>query len=171
MRVIKKYGNRRLYDTELSRYVTLEELTQTIRDGEEVHVVDAKSGAELTQATLTQIIVESRHAGALLPSAVLHQLVRLENDALAEFLGRYVQGALELYLQAKKGAQTFMPFNPYAAFSPFGAQAWPGWGLSPSPSAAPPAQPPPQPSAADVDALRRELAELKGSLRRRRKTR
>lgn len=98
--VIKKYGNRRLYDTEDSRYITQDELSDKIRSGRDVRVVNAKSGDDLTQVTLTQIIIEGRTAARLLPVALLTQLIRLNDDALAEFLGRYVGAALELYLQS-----------------------------------------------------------------------
>ena len=164
--LVKKYGNRRLYDTESSRYITLEDLTQRIREGAEVKVVDAKTGADLTQPTLTQIIIEGRGADTLLPAPLLHQLIRLGDDVLADFLGRYVQGALELYLQAKKTSQTLMPFNPFAQLASFmsGGQGY-GGGWSPPPPQPAPAAPPPS----DVESLRRELDELKKSLGKRRK--
>jgi polyhydroxyalkanoate synthesis repressor PhaR len=165
--LVKKYGNRRLYDTEASRYITLEDLTQRIREGAEVKVVDARSGADLTQPTLTQIIIEGRGADALLPAPLLHQLIRLGDDVLADFLGRYVQGALELYLQARKTSQSMMPFNPFAQLASFvtGTPGYGGW--SPPPPAPPPPAPPT--AAADVESLRRELDELKRAVGRRRR--
>jgi polyhydroxyalkanoate synthesis repressor PhaR len=169
--LVKKYGNRRLYDTEASRYITLEELTEKIRAGAEVRVVDAKTNRDLTQETLTQIIIESRGADTLFPAPLLHQLIRLGDDALAEFLGRYVQGALELYLQARKSTQAIMPFNPLLALNPFLGQGGPfgGWmgGQQPAPQPGPNMAPPPPPT--DVESLRRELDELKASLQKRRK--
>lgn len=169
--LVKKYGNRRLYDTEASRYITLEELTEKIRGGAEVRVVDAKTNRDLTQETLTQIIIESRGADTLFPAPLLHQLIRLGDDALAEFLGRYVQGALELYLQARKSTQAIMPFNPLLALNPFLGQGGPfgGWmgGQQPAPQPGPNVAPPPPPT--DVESLRRELDELKASLQKRRK--
>ncbi len=112
---IKKYGNRRLYDTQDSRYITLEELAEKVRAGTDVRVVDVKTGADLTQPTLTQIIIESRGAAKLLPVNLLTQLIRLGDDALAEFLGRYVSGALEIYQQVRRGAQSVAPYNPLAS--------------------------------------------------------
>ncbi|MBA3499371.1 MAG: hypothetical protein H0T65_03305, partial [Deltaproteobacteria bacterium] len=100
--VIKKYGNRRLYDTGESRYVTLEELAAKIRTGADVRVVDAQTSDDLTQATLTQIVLESGNAAKFLPVQLLTQMIRLSDDALAEFFSRYVTGALDLYLQAKR---------------------------------------------------------------------
>lgn len=112
MRTIKKYGNRRLYDTEESRYITQEELAVSVRKGIDVRVVDAKSGEDLTQLTLTQILLESRNGSRLFPTPLLFKLVRLGDDALAEFFGRYVSWALEVYLQAKQGAAAIAPVNP-----------------------------------------------------------
>ena len=157
MLVVKKYGNRRLYDTDTSRYITQEELTERIRSGLEVKVVDAKTGADLTQATLTQIIIEGRGAGAFLPVPLLHQLIRLGDDALAEFFNRYVQMALEMYLQLKSGVSTLSPFNPFAAMNPFASalmRPFQGSQPAPAPAAAP---------TTDLDSLKRELDELKRS--------
>src|SRR5436190_20432488 len=112
--VIKKYGNRRLYDTDESRYITLDELAAKIRAGAELRVVDAQTGEDLTQATLTQIVLETGHAARFLPVQLLTQMIRLSDDALAEFFSRYVTGALDLYLQAKRGVQSISAYNPLA---------------------------------------------------------
>jgi polyhydroxyalkanoate synthesis repressor PhaR len=112
--LIKKYGNRRLYDTDESRYVTLDELASKIRAGAELRVVDAQTGDDLTQATLTQIVLETGHAAKFLPVQLLTQMIRLSDDALAEFFSRYVTGALDLYLQAKRGIQSIAAYNPLA---------------------------------------------------------
>jgi polyhydroxyalkanoate synthesis repressor PhaR len=110
--LIKKYGNRRLYDTGDSRYVTLDELAAKIRTGADLRVVDAQSGDDLTQATLTQIVLETGNAAKFLPVQLLTQMIRLSDDSLAEFFSRYVTGALDLYLQAKRGVQTLATYNP-----------------------------------------------------------
>ena len=169
--LVKKYGNRRLYDTEASRYITLEDLTASIRGGAEAKVVDAKTGADLTQSTLTQIIMEGRGGEKILPAPLLHQLIRLGDDALADFLGRYVQAALELYLTAKKTTQSFMPFNPLVALTQFANNTpFGGWNQpSPQPFAVPPTAPRPSPPESDVQQMRKELDELKGMLRKRKK--
>jgi polyhydroxyalkanoate synthesis repressor PhaR len=162
--IVKKYGNRRLYDTESSRYITIGELTDHIQRGAEVTVLDAKTGQDLTQVTLTQVIVETRRAGHLLPTPLLHQLIRLGDDALAEFLGRYVTAALEMYLQAKQSAQAFAPMNPFAGFNPFA-----GGGFLRAFGDGKKTAPPPPPATTDLESLKRELDELKKSLRKRRK--
>ena len=112
--LIKKYGNRRLYDTGDSRYVTLDELAAKIRTGTDLRVVDAQTGEDLTQATLTQIVLETGHASRFLPVQLLTQMIRLSDDALAEFFSRYVTGALDVYLQAKRGVQSLAAYNPLA---------------------------------------------------------
>lgn len=118
--LIKRYANRRLYDTKDSRYITLADLSRKIQQGEDVKVVDAKTGADLTQATLTQIILESRGAAKMLPPALLMRLIRLGDASLSEFLGRYMTLALDLYLHAKRGAAAVSGFNPFATI-PFDA--------------------------------------------------
>ncbi len=161
--VIKKYGNRRLYDTGDSRYVTLDELATKIRSGVDVRVVGAETGEDLTQATLTQIVLETGNAAKFLPVQLLTQMIRLSDDALAEFFSRYVTGALDLYLQAKRGVQTIAQYNPLTQIpvaatdalarmwmgggfpSPFGQQ-YPQQGYQPSASFVPAPPPPPPPS-------------------------
>ena len=147
-----------------------------MQGGSDVQVVDAKTGEDLTQATLVQIIMESRGAARLLPVPLLVQLIRLHQDALGEFLGRYVAGALDLYMQAKSGAQALAPFNPFAtvpfsaadAFARMMGGVMPGWGGRQAQAQAPVA---PQQNGDDVSRLRRELDELKQSLRKRAKKR
>ena len=151
MVTIKKYSNRRLYDTSESQYVTLEELAAKIRSGVDVKVVDAKTDEDLTQAILTQIIMESRGASRLLPSRMLMQLIRMEDDALAEFFGQYMSWALSMYLRMKQTRQRISPFgqqSPFGAPNPFSQWLgslynWPGFqGQQPDfpidPSNAPP---------------------------------
>jgi polyhydroxyalkanoate synthesis repressor PhaR len=176
--VVKKYGNRRLYDTTDSRYITLEELADRIRKGSDAQVLDAKTGQDITQATLTQIIVESRGAARLLPVPFLLQLIRMREDALAEFMGRWMTWALAVYQQARQGARSISAYNPLA-MAPFAATnalarlltGGPSlWGEPPD-HGPPPPEPPPPPEATndDVAQLRRELDELKKSLGKKRR--
>jgi len=165
--LIKKYGNRRLYDTAHSRYITLEELADIIRGGEDVRVVDAKTGEDLTTGTLAQIIIEGRGAARLLPVPLLVQLIRMGDDALAEFLGQYVTWALQVYLQAKEGVQAMAPLNPFLS-TPFGGGAMSRlFGLGPPSRAEVPAAAPA--NGGELAALRRELEELKASLKKKRR--
>jgi len=154
--LVKKYGNRRLYDTEQSRYLRLDELAERIRAGADVRVVDAKTDADLTAPTLAQIIFEDRNAARLLPVPVLLQLIRLGDDALGEFLGRYVSWALEMYLQARSGLGGL--YNPFAALRPFAGPTTPERSRAPEPA--------PPPAQHEVQELRREVAALRRSLKR-----
>jgi polyhydroxyalkanoate synthesis repressor PhaR len=164
--LIKKYGNRRLYDTSDSRYVTLDELAAKIRSGAELRIVDAQTGEDLTQATLIQIVLETGNAAKFLPVQLLTQMIRLSDDSLAEFFSRYVTGALDVYLQAKRGMQSIASYNPLTNLpmaasdaltrmwmgSPFGAPSpyQPQYGgytapPPPYPPGPPPGEPPPPP--------------------------
>jgi polyhydroxyalkanoate synthesis repressor PhaR len=116
--VIKKYSNRRLYDTQESHYITLDELAGKVRAGIDVAVVDAKSGEDLTRTTLTQILMEERGAARMLPSDVLAQLIRMGDQPLAEFLERYVAAALLLYMQNAQGGDPMSAFHALAG-NPF----------------------------------------------------
>jgi polyhydroxyalkanoate synthesis repressor PhaR len=144
--LIKKYGNRRLYDTGDSRYVTLDELATKIRGGADLRIVDAQTNEDLTQATLTQIVLETGHAAKFLPAQLLTQMIRLSDDALAEFFSRYVTGALELYLTTKRGVQAVATYNPLTqiplAAGDALARMWMGGMGNTSPFV--PYQPPPQ---------------------------
>jgi len=93
--VIKRYSNRKLYDTQESRYVTLEEIEEMIRSGREVSVIDAATGEDLTSVTLTQILLENeRTRRTALPAAFLHQLIKY-GEAWQEFVYRAMKSSLE----------------------------------------------------------------------------
>jgi polyhydroxyalkanoate synthesis repressor PhaR len=98
--IIKKYANRRLYNTESSTYVTLEDLAQMVRSDRDFIVYDAKTGDDLTHAVLTQIIVEqeSRADGpTLLPTPFLRQLIRYYDDSMSRMVPGYLQFSLESF--------------------------------------------------------------------------
>ncbi len=93
--VIKRYSNRKLYDTQESRYVTLEEIEEMIRAGKEISVVDAASGEDLTSVTLSQIILENeRSRRGALPAGFLHQLIK-HGEAWNDFVQRSMKSSLE----------------------------------------------------------------------------
>src|ERR1035437_7925721 len=94
--LIKKYGNRRLYDTTGSRYVNLDDLAAHIRAGRDVRVVDAKTGQDLTRVILSQIITEdARGKPTGLPLELLRQLIMASDDGLQEFLMWYLKSAFD----------------------------------------------------------------------------
>ena len=93
IRLIKRYESRKLYDTEESRYVSLEEIATWIRNGQEVRVVDNASSGDVTSQTLTQIILdEGRRGTSALPSELLHELVRLGERAVHTGVEQVQQG-------------------------------------------------------------------------------
>ena len=127
--VIKKYANRRLYNTETSTYVTLEDLAKMVRNDRDFVENDAKNGDDLTHAVLTQIIVEqeSREGGqALLPIPFLRQLIRFYDDSIARMVPSYLQFSLEHLAkeQVRFREQFASAFsNPAAAFEFYQQQA------------------------------------------------
>lgn len=127
--VVKKYANRRLYNTETSTYVTLEDLAKMVRGDRDFVVYDAKNGDDLTHGVLTQIIVEqeSREGGqALLPIPFLRQLIRFYDDSIARMVPSYLQFSLEHLVkeQGKFREQFATVFtNPAAAFEFYQSQA------------------------------------------------
>jgi polyhydroxyalkanoate synthesis repressor PhaR len=127
--VIKKYANRRLYNTETSTYVTLEDLAVMVRGDRDFVVYDAKSGDDLTHAVLTQIIVEQegrKDGHTLLPIPFLRQLIRFYDDSIGRMVPSYLQFSLENLVkeQEKFRSQITSAFsNPAAAFEAYQDQA------------------------------------------------
>jgi polyhydroxyalkanoate synthesis repressor PhaR len=181
---IKKYANRRLYNTAKSSYVTLDHLAAMVREGEDFVVYDAKTGEDITRSVLAQIIFEEENKGAnLLPAPFLRQLIRLYGDTLSGFVPGYLEASMETFArnQEKMREQVRQAFgaNPALAtfetmartnmewfqnamrmFSPYGAQG----GLT---GEAPPPAPPKEASAdEDLDALKKRLAEMQKQLDR-----
>ena len=101
--VVKKYANRRLYNTETSAYVTLDDLAAMVKDGRDFVVYDAKSGEDITRSVLTQIIVEQESKGQnMLPTTVLRQLIGLYGDNLQSLVPRYLEAAMASFSQQQE---------------------------------------------------------------------
>src|SRR5438552_7005019 len=149
--VIKRYSNRKLYDTQESRYVTLEEIEEMIRAGKEIAVVDAASGEDLTSVTLAQIILENeRNHRAALPTAFLHQLIK-HGEAWQDFVQRSMKSSLEGIVSSQREMERI--FRDWAARS--------GW---PAPGA-PTAEVKRESAEPDADRLRDEVSSLRERLR------
>ena len=176
--VVKKYANRRLYNTESSTYITLDSLAEMVREGRDFVVYDAKSGEDITRSVLTQIIVEEEGKGsAMLPTGFLRQLIGFYGNSLQGLVPGYLDQAMQSFAaqqeQMQKAMQqtvgTFFPFpvgdvrqnlamveTAMAMFKPF---------LPPQPGDAAPAQAAPAPAAKDdVETLKAELAAAKAEL-------
>jgi polyhydroxyalkanoate synthesis repressor PhaR len=109
LRTIKKYPNRRLYDTTTSSYVTLTEIKQLVMAGQSFVVKDAKSGDDLTRSILLQIILEEESAGApMFTEAVLANIIRFYGHAMQGYMGSYLENNLQslMLMQSKMGHQS-----------------------------------------------------------------
>jgi polyhydroxyalkanoate synthesis repressor PhaR len=145
--VIKRYSNRKLYDTQESRYVTLEEIEEMIRSGREISVVDASTGEDLTSVTLAQIILENeRSHRAALPSAFLHQLIK-HGEAWQDFVQHSMRSSLEGVVSSQREIERV--FRDWAVRA--------GWAI--------PSRETHDGNEADADKLRDEVTALRDRLR------
>ena len=109
LRLIKKYPNRRLYDTQTSAYITLADVKQLVLESEDFKVLDAKSGEDLTRSILLQIIDEEEAGGApMVSDAALAYIIRLYGHAMQGFMGSYLEKNVQTFtdIQAKLAEQT-----------------------------------------------------------------
>ena len=176
---IKKYANRRLYNTGTSTYVTLEDLAAMVKKGEDFHVVDAKTGDDITHQVLTQIIFEQENKGQnLLPITFLRQLIRFYGDSVQSFVPKYLElsmGALtrdqdkmratlgafggasfQNAVEEQMRANAVMMERAFRMFTAFPGQA--------EPASAEPAARAEEKTVGELDELRREMAEMRARL-------
>ncbi|MEM8825988.1 MAG: polyhydroxyalkanoate synthesis repressor PhaR [Pseudomonadota bacterium] len=173
--MIKKYANRRLYNTGTSSYITLDHLSAMTKAGTDFKVVDAKSGDDITRTVLTQIIMDEEMGdGPMLPTSFLREIISLYGNQMQTMVPSYLEASMaalrrnqEQFTQSMMGAAN--PFNALAkqnmkmfeaAFT--GGSTKEGEAPAPAPSAgeAAPA------SGSEIDALKAELAEMKAKLDR-----
>ena len=100
--LIKRYGNRRLYNTETSGYVNYQELIKLIRAGRDVQVIDSRTKADVTKAVLMQVILEEEKNQSVLPVSFLFQLIRSQETAVQDFFKNYLSSSFEAYLKTKE---------------------------------------------------------------------
>ena len=149
--VIKKYANRRLYNTAKSSYVTLDDLSKMVRAGQDFAVYDAKTGDDITRSVLTQIIFEEEAKGqSMLPTNFLRQIISLYGDTLQGVVPSYLEASMETFAQNQERMRQSFGGKPSVAnfetmarsnmewfeqamrmFSPFGAGAGAGAGTGP----------------------------------------
>jgi polyhydroxyalkanoate synthesis repressor PhaR len=126
--VVKKYANRRLYNTATSSYVTLDELCRMVREGQDFVVYDAKTGEDITRSVLTQIILEEDNKGRnLLPISFLRQVIGYYDDSLRAFLPRYLELSMENFASNQEQIRryiegTFGRFFPMNQFEDMARQ-------------------------------------------------
>lgn len=155
--VIKKYGNRRLYDTAGSRYVNLDDLASHVRAGREVRVVDAKTGQDLTRVVLTQIITEdAKDKPTGLPLELLRQLIVASDEVRQEFLMWYLKSAFDTYQKLQDTVQNRLSEVQSAILSPVDVmKRFLGTAQATAPTAD---------EESEVDTLRKRVAELEARL-------
>jgi polyhydroxyalkanoate synthesis repressor PhaR len=194
--VIKKYANRRLYNTAKSSYVTLDDLSKMVRAGQDFAVYDAKTGVDITRSVLTQIIFEEEAKGhSMLPTNFLRQIIGLYGDTLQGVVPSYLEASMETFTQNQEKMREAFGENPAVSnfetmarsnmewfeqamrmFSPFGAAAG-GDGKPPEGSAGQKTERSPEPEASvqkksapdmskDFDKLQRQLGEMQAQLER-----
>lgn len=154
---IKKYANRRLYDTESSAYITLDKLAQMVREGREFEVVDAKTGEDITRQVLTQIIVDEESRGStMLPLNFLKQLIGLYGNSMQNFVPQYLEAAMDSFQRNQSAVRDAFGGNVLAdiakrnmAMFEDASRAFVGHKKGDA-----------KPSESDVDQLKAELAAL-----------
>ncbi len=164
--IIKKYGNRRLYNTAESRYINLDEVAQMVRDGVDLQVVDANSGEDLTRLVLTQIIVEdAKGPESALPLDMLRQMVIAQGKLTQESVLNYTKTMMEMYRNAYRAFSP--PLTPFDVFQSMMTSAGHAPKQSPASSPANPSQTEDSPPAqAEVKELRRRIEELERTVGR-----
>ena len=191
--IIKKYANRRLYNTAKSSYVTLDDLARMVREGQDFAVYDAKTGEDITHSVLTQIIFEEEAKGQnLLPTNFLRQLIRLYGDALQTVVPGYLDASMDAFSKNQEHMRAAFAANPalqnleavtrqnmdwfeqaMRMFSPFGgpaprAHAEHGTAETPRGGEASrresPATKTPSDLSSDLDQLQRQLREMQTQL-------
>ncbi len=149
--IIKRYPNRRLYDTSSGKYVNLADIAAAVRKGADIQVLDARSGEDLTRVVLTQIIVEdAKEQPSGLPLELLRQLILASDHAGKEFLMWYLKSAFETYRKVQDTVQSRLTEVGSAALSPLNVMKNFLTGTAPQQS--------------ELDELHRRIAELEARL-------
>jgi polyhydroxyalkanoate synthesis repressor PhaR len=160
---IKKYANRRLYDTESSTYITLDRLAQMVREGREFEVLDAKSGEDITRQVLTQIIVDEEARGStMLPLNFLKQLIGLYGNSMQTFVPQYLEAAMDAFQRNKTAVQDALGGNVFADLAKRNMAMFEDASRAFTTKTKSEAKP----SNSDVEQLKAELAELQAKVDR-----
>lgn len=156
--ILKKYGNRRLYDTRASKYVTLEDVAAMVQDGVDLTVVDAATNEDLTRLVLLQIILEHQKIRVnLLPVQFLRQIISYKEDTLRQFFERYLSLSLEVFAGAQNQvSQRFRTGFEKAmkGMPPLNPMDWPAMFTGSEPGSA----------AGPLDLLQRKIRDLEQKL-------
>lgn len=126
-RIIKKYANRRLYDTENSRYITLKDIKNIIALGTDVKIIDDTSGQDITRALLLQIVSEQELGGTpLLNEAVLNQLIRFYGHPMQDMMSGFIANSIKSFVDQQEAMQEqmqqFIDASPFGSFQEMAAK-------------------------------------------------
>jgi polyhydroxyalkanoate synthesis repressor PhaR len=158
---IKKYANRRLYDTESSSYITLDRLAEMVREGREFEVVDAKTGEDITRQVLTQIIVDEESRGStMLPLNFLKQLIGLYGNSMQNFVPQYLEAAMDSFQRNQSAVRDAFSGNVFADIAKRNMAMF----EDAAHAFRPKGKPAPKPDHSEVDALKAELDALKAKV-------
>jgi len=167
--IVKKYANRRLYNTRSSSYITLDDLARMVREGVEFKVLDAKTGGDITHQILTQIIMEEEASGGeqMLPIGFLRQLISMYGNSMQAMMPQYLEASMENFranqqklqdaFKASVGPEAFsrLAETNMAMFKAAASAFMPKGEAAPTPAPKP---------ASDIDALRTQMAEMQRKL-------
>ena len=169
--VIKKYANRRLYNTQSSSYITLDDLSRMTREGLDFQVVDAKTGADITHQILTQIIMEEEASGEqMLPISFLRQLISMYGNSMQSLVPHYLEATMDNFRANQRKIQdtwkTSMGPEAFAQLAETNMKMFQAAASAFMPGAKPPEPPARKPAASsdDLDALREQMAEMQRKL-------
>jgi polyhydroxyalkanoate synthesis repressor PhaR len=155
--VIKKYANRRLYDTLGSRYINLEDIAALVRNGKDLQVVDAKTGEDITRVTLTQVIVEdAKEQPTGLPLELLRQLIVASDRVGQEFIMWYLKSAFDAYKNVQNTLESRLNDVQSVAMSPLQMMKRFMPGAAPETASQPGAE------LQELQELRKRMAEMEG---------
>lgn len=180
--IIKKYANRRLYNTQSSSYITLDHLSRMTREGVEFRVLDAKTGVDITHQILTQIIMEEESSGEqMLPVNFLRQLIGMYGNSMQSLIPQYLEASMEQFhanqVKLRKAIEDSMETNPLARlaqqniamFQAAAAAFMPGVDMANGDGRVEPNAPKSEPEAkpesgGEIEALRAQMAEMQKML-------
>lgn len=121
--LIKRYGNRRLYNTETKSYVNYQELVKLIRDGNDIQVIDSKTKSDVTKSVLMQVIIEEeKNEKNLLPLPFLFQVIRSQEESIQDFFRNYLSSSFQAYLKTKEEFDKH--FRNWLEMSPSAPHMW-----------------------------------------------
>ena len=168
--IIKKYANRRLYNTQSSSYITLDDLARMTREGIDFQVLDAKTGADITHQILTQIIMEEEsHGEQMLPISFLRQLISMYGNSMQALMPHYLEATMDNFranqMKLQETWKSSVGPEAFAKLAETNMKMFQAAASAFVPGSKPAEPPPSKPATSgDLDALREQMAEMQRKL-------